>query len=385
MKSVLVTGGTGSFGRAFVRRLLQDNTVDRLAVLSRGEHSQADMAAEFGSDRLRFFIGDVRDRDRLRRAFAGVDTVIHAAALKRIEVGRYNPTEMVKTNIDGTVNVVEAALDADVKKVVYLSSDKAWQPISPYGQSKALAESIVLNAYQGRTRFAVTRYGNVWCSRGSVAPKWAAMTGPVPVTNPDATRFFMTMDEAVGLVLDTALTMRGGELKIPTLPAFRLGDLAGAMGREMEIVGLPSWEKKHEGMCEGNTSDKARRMSVQELREALSENGLHHPGSDGQQAAAGKGNASAQWTYSHSGGDFTVPEDFGGGPDSLRDIGSAGERRFVEFYKKAWRESVSGSGDGRAVALCEGSTGDASKPYSPYNGGLPVNITGTLLGSRGAT
>ena len=204
MKSVLVTGGTGSFGRAFVRRLLQDNTVDRIAILSRGEHSQAAMRDEFGSDRLRFFIGDVRDRDRLRRAFSGVDVVVHAAALKRIEVGRYNPTEMVQTNINGTVNVVEAALDADVKKVVYLSSDKAWQPISPYGQSKALAESIVLNAYQGSTRFAVTRYGNVWCSQGSVAPKWAAIAGPVPVTDPDATRFFMRMDEAVGLLKDPA-------------------------------------------------------------------------------------------------------------------------------------------------------------------------------------
>lgn len=375
MKSVLVTGGTGSFGRAFVRRLLQDNTVDRIAVLSRGEHAQADMSAEFGSDRLRFFIGDVRDRDRLRRAFAGVDTVIHAAALKRIEVGRYNPTEMVKTNIDGTINVVEAALDADVKKVVYLSSDKAWQPISPYGQSKALAESIVLNAYQGRTRFAVTRYGNVWCSQGSVAPKWSSMTGPVPVTDPDATRFFMTMDEAVGLVLDTALTMRGGELKIPTLPAFRLGDLAEAMGRDTRIIGLPEWEKKHEGMCEGNTSDKARRMTIAELREALSENGLHHPGPDGLETLTRQGAATAKWTYSHFGGDFPLPEDFGGGPDSLRNLGSTWKRPPVGGDFPQLSASYPWLGNGRAEPLREGSTGDASKPHNPHNGGLPVNIS----------
>jgi UDP-N-acetylglucosamine 4,6-dehydratase len=356
MKSILVTGGTGSFGRAFVRRLLKDTTVDRIAVLSRGEHAQADMRDRFSDDRLRFFVGDVRDRDRLRRAFHGIDVVVHAAALKRIEVGRYNPTEMVQTNIDGTINVVEAALDADVKKVVYLSSDKAWQPISPYGQSKALAESIILNAYQGRTRFAVTRYGNVWCSQGSVVPRWRSIKGPVPVTDPDATRFFMTMDEAVGLVLDTALTMRGGELKIPTLPAFRLGDLAEAMGAKMNVIGLPSWEKKHEGMCEGNTSDKARRMTVDELKEALREDGLHHPGQDGQQAAAGQSPPSAEWTYSHFGGDFTVPKDFGGGPDSLRNLGSTGQRQVGGNRGFMWHPGHSWTRDGRVEPIREGST-----------------------------
>lgn len=358
MKSILVTGGTGSFGRAFVRRLLKDTTVDRIAVLSRGEHAQADMRDRFSDDRLRFFVGDVRDRDRLRRAFHGIDVVVHAAALKRIEVGRYNPTEMVQTNIDGTINVVEAALDADVKKVVYLSSDKAWQPISPYGQSKALAESIILNAYQGRTRFAVTRYGNVWCSQGSVVPKWRSIKGAVPVTDPDATRFFMTMDEAVGLVLDTALTMRGGELKIPTLPAFRLGDLAEAMGAKMNVIGLPEWEKKHEGMCEGNTSDKARRMTVAELKEALREDGLHHPGPNGIKAAAGQSPPTAQWTYSHFGGDFTLPENPGSGSGSLRDIGSAGKRWAVRGNIEAICSGGTGFGNGYIVPLREGSSGD---------------------------
>src|SRR6185295_10344941 len=154
--------------------------------------------------RLRFLVGDVRDRDRLRRAFHGVDIVIHAAALKRIEVGFYNPSEMVATNIDGAINVIEAAMDAGVKKVVALSSDKAWQPISPYGQSKALAETLFRNAYQGQTKFACTRYGNVWRSRGSVVPRWQEAlktSDTVTVTDPDATRFFMWMDEAVDLVL----------------------------------------------------------------------------------------------------------------------------------------------------------------------------------------
>jgi UDP-N-acetylglucosamine 4,6-dehydratase len=145
MKSVLITGGTGSFGQAFAKRLLKDGT-ERVVILSRGEHAQAEMRERLSDDRLRFFIGDVRDRDRLRRAFEGVDVVVHAAALKRIEVGAYDPIEMVKTNVIGTMNVIEAAMDAKVKKVVGLSSDKAWQPISPYGQSKALAESLLLNA-----------------------------------------------------------------------------------------------------------------------------------------------------------------------------------------------------------------------------------------------
>lgn len=272
IESVLITGGTGSFGQAFTHRLLKEKSIDRIAILSRGEHAQAAMRDRLSDDRLRFYVGDVRDRDRLRRAFSGIDVVVHAAALKRIEVGRHNPIEMVQTNITGTINVIEAALDADVKKVVYLSSDKAYQPISPYGQSKALAEGIVRNTHQGSTKFAVTRYGNVWCSQGSVVPKWQEIlktSDTVPVTDPDATRFFMRMDEAVDLVTGTIRLMQGGELNIPKLPAFRLGDLAEAMNAHMNVIGLPEWEKKHEGMADGNTSDKARRMSVAELQEAL--------------------------------------------------------------------------------------------------------------------
>lgn len=282
MRSILVTGGTGSFGRAFAKRLLteQNSPVERICILSRGEHAQADMARELAAldpqGKLRFFIGDVRDRDRLRRAFAGVQIVVHAAALKRIEVGAYNPAEMVKTNILGAMNVIEAAIDAGVRKVVALSTDKAWQPISPYGQSKALAESLFLNANNARGAggplFAVTRYGNVWGSAGSVVPTWLAYVQagrPVPTTDPECTRFFMRMDEAIDLVIGAIASMSGGELVIPELPAYRLGDLAEAMGAVMHITGLPAHEKRHEGMCDANTSDIARRMSIGELREAL--------------------------------------------------------------------------------------------------------------------
>lgn len=279
--SLLITGGTGSLGRALVRRLLStDEGPERIVIYSRGEHAQAAMRDEFEAvdrkKRLRFFIGDIRDLPRLKRAFWGVQCVIHAAALKRIEVGAYNPIEMVKTNVDGAINVIEAANDLDVEKVVLISSDKAWQPISPYGLSKAMAEHLFLNAYQGRCMFGVCRYGNVWKSAGSVVPTWLDRIktgGPLRVTDPEATRFYMPMDAAVALVLNTLLTMEDRTLAIPHLPAYKLGDLLEAVAGDsrvpIEFTGLPDWEKLHEGMAEGNTSDKARRMSVDELRAAL--------------------------------------------------------------------------------------------------------------------
>lgn len=298
MKSVLITGGSGAFGTAFVKHLLvKQGGPLRIVIFSRGEHRQAELARELerlpgASWRLRFFVGDVRDRDRLRRALEDIEVVIHAAALKRIEVGQYNPLEVMKTNIMGTANVIEAATDARVSRCVLLSSDKAYQPISPYGTSKAFAESLFLAANNTHgnygPRFAVCRYGNIWGSTGSVVPLWRkiideqlilrpgtancdvnAITQIVPVTDPDCTRFYMTMAEAVDLVANTAATMVGGETKIPTLPAYRLGDLAEAMGARMNVLGLPSWEKRHEAMGPGNASETARRMSVSELREAL--------------------------------------------------------------------------------------------------------------------
>lgn len=273
---VLITGGSGSFGRAMTQKLLEGG--HDVCCLSRNEHAQAELEILFRlhGNRYRRFIGDVRDRDRLRRAFTNVDIVLHAAALKRIEVGHYNPAELVKTNVDGSINIIEAALDAGVSRTVFLSTDKAYQPVSPYGHSKALAEGLFLSAYRDNLepRFAVTRYGNVWKSAGSVVPKWLGLLDQgvrkLPVTDPDATRFFMTMDEACKLVWDAARRpVLTAEPIIPELPAYRLGDLAIAMGAEMEVIGMGDWEKKHEGMRDGLTSDAARRMTIEEIRSHL--------------------------------------------------------------------------------------------------------------------
>ena len=278
---MLITGGTGSFRQAFVRRML-DEGVKRICIYSRDEYKQAQMREKFNDDRLRFFIGDVRDVTRLRRAMEGVSIVVHAAALKRIETGFYNPDEMVKTNVIGSMNVIESCRDAKVRICVFLSSDKAYQPISAYGQSKALAESLFLAAEsqdRGRTtRFVVTRYGNVAGSKGSVIPKWRELIASqkaITLTDPACTRFWMTMDEAVDLVCEA---IEGDKnLYIPTLPAYDLKTLADAMApwndcwKHYNITGLGEYEKLNEGMCLGNSSDTARRMTVDELREALSE------------------------------------------------------------------------------------------------------------------
>jgi UDP-N-acetylglucosamine 4,6-dehydratase/5-epimerase len=274
--NILVTGGAGFFGKAFVRRVLESGA-DKVAVFSRDEMKHAQMAEEFHHPKLRMFIGDVRDRDRLRRAMDGMDLVVHAAALKRIQTGFYDPIELVKTNVLGAVNVIEAAIDSKVKKVIALSTDKAFQPVSGYGHSKALAESLFIaaNNIAGKKgpKFSLCRYGNVAGSTGSVIPIWRKMAAAgqtlVPVSDPNVTRFWMNIDQAIDLVLDTANSMRGGELNIPELPAYRLGDLAEAMNLKMDIVGLGKFEKLHESMQEGMSSEHARRMTVEELREKL--------------------------------------------------------------------------------------------------------------------
>lgn len=280
--SVLVTGGTGTFGRAFVRYLLQHTDTPRICVYSRNEHTQANAREavnelDGATNRVRWMVGDTRDLKRLTRAMRGCDTVIHAAALKRIEVGQYNPDEMVKTNVIGAMNVIEAAGVAGVTRVVALSTDKAFQPVSPYGQSKALAESLFLSAndYNG-PRFAVTRYGNVSGSQGSVIERWKRMvaTGAqrLPVTDLNCTRFHMTIKQAVELVWSTAQTMVGGELVIPRdLPAYHLGDLVEAFGAEPERLGLPDWEKLHENMDYDCCSRDALRLTVDELRQIIAE------------------------------------------------------------------------------------------------------------------
>lgn len=284
--SILITGGTGTFGLAFIRFLLTQTKVRRIVCYSRGEHAQAAAREainllDSGADRVRWMIGDVRDEKRLLRACRGCDTVVHAAALKRIETGQYNPDEMVRTNVLGTMNVIEAAVAAGVKRVVGLSSDKAFQPISPYGQSKALGESLMLAAdgmYGTKTRFACTRYGNIWKAQGSVVPRWEAAVKAgakeIEVTDLGCTRFFMTIDEAVKLVWDLVVDMKGGELVIPEwLPAYTLGILALAFCKvhnvQHKVIGLPQFEKRHESMTAGLRSDCVRLMSQAELTEWL--------------------------------------------------------------------------------------------------------------------
>lgn len=278
IKSILITGGTGSFGTAFVRFLLQHTKIERICVYSRSEHAQAAAREALDNNRLRWMVGDVRDLARLTRACRGIDTIVHAAALKRIETGAYNPDEMVKTNVLGTMNVIDAAITAGVKFVVGLSSDKAYQPVSPYGQSKGLAEGLLLaaNIFNG-PKFACTRYGNVTGSQGSVIPKWRALAEqgkPIVLTDSDCTRFHMTMAEAVELVWNLATTMHGGELVIPDwLPAYRMGDLAEAFRNMYNIqikeTGLPPFEKLHESMNAELCSKDARRLTMDELKDLI--------------------------------------------------------------------------------------------------------------------
>ncbi len=284
MKSVLITGGTGTLGDGIVGRLLEQDICRRICIYSRGEKQQSDMARRYNNERLRFFIGDVRDYIRLRRAMDGCDTVIHAAALKRIEVGVYNPEEMIKTNVLGTANVVEASRDTRVQRCILISTDKAYEPISPYGYSKALAESLFIAANASRRPsgplYGGVRYGNVWCSAGSVVPLWRAelSNGRRPVIrDPNCTRFFMLLSQAVDFVLGAIARMQGGEIFIPEdLPAYKLNDLACAMmtGKlefppDLDPNGLPAHEKLHESMKKGICSKDARRMSIAELRSHL--------------------------------------------------------------------------------------------------------------------
>lgn len=265
-------------GKNLARFLLDKTDAQRIIIYSRGEHRQSEMAEEFDHNpRMRWFIGDVRDQTRLKRAMNGVDVVVHAAALKRIETGFFNPIEMVKTNVNGAINVIEASQDAGVSKVVALSSDKAVFPVSAYGISKAMSDALFIAANNTvRTdgpKYSLVKYGNVSGSNGSVIPKWrkmiAAGAKTVPVSNENCTRYWMRIEEAVELVVNTISTMRGGEVNIPNLPAYRLGDLAEAMGVGMDIKGLPAFEKLHETMDGIETSETARRMSVEEIREKL--------------------------------------------------------------------------------------------------------------------
>lgn len=270
MRSVLITGGTGSLGRALAEVI----TAERICIYSRDEYKQAVMREELGDSlRYRWFLGDVRDQERLRRALEDVDAVIHAAALKRVEAGEFNPGEIVKTNVVGTMNLIEAAHDAGVQKVLAISSDKACRPMNAYGASKLMMERIIIAANNGRglhgPRFAACRFGNFAGSRGSVIQMWRAVKGPVPITHPDCTRFWMTKSQAVGIVLKALATMEGGELTIPKLPAFRVVDLAEAMHRPYTVVGLRPGEQLHEWMNDEMCSKDAQWLSTTALRDEL--------------------------------------------------------------------------------------------------------------------
>lgn len=264
--NILVTGGTGSFGKAFIRRLLDSGNPKRVVIYSRDELKQWECRQLFNDDpRLRWFIGDVRDEPRLRRALHGVDYVVHAAALKQVDTAEYNPYEFVKTNIIGSQNVIEAAIDAGVEKVVALSTDKSSSPINLYGATKLTADKLFIlgNHYAAayRTRFAVVRYGNVMGSRGSIIPKFSALHNAgksLPITDLRCTRFFITLDAAVEMVLDTFEMMQGGELVVPRIPSMKVVDLAQAIapGAKMHDIGLRPGEKLHEEMI---SSEEGRR------------------------------------------------------------------------------------------------------------------------------
>lgn len=264
-KSVLVTGGTGSFGKAFIRRILETEQPTRVAILSRDELKQYEFRNELGGDdRVRFFIGDVRDPDRLARAFSSVDVVIHAAALKQVDTAEYNPFEAIATNVLGAENVINAAIDAGVERVIALSTDKASSPVNLYGATKLCSDKLFVagNHYAGHspTRMSVVRYGNVMGSRGSVIPLFRrlAETGRLPVTDPRMTRFWITLPQAVQFVLDSLDRMVGGEIFVPRIPSTSVTDLAEAIapGAELDIVGIRPGEKLHEEMI---GEDDARR------------------------------------------------------------------------------------------------------------------------------
>lgn len=255
--SVLITGGTGSFGKKFVEIMLRDFHPKKLIIFSRDELKQHEMRTSgFDDPSLRYFIGDVRDRDRLERAMYGVDIVIHAAALKQVPSCEYNPFEAVKTNIYGAQNVIDAAIDVGVKKVVALSTDKAVNPVNLYGATKLCADKIFIqgNAYSGPqgTHFSCVRYGNVIGSRGSVIPlfKSQKQNGKITITDQRMTRFWLTLDQAVELVINALCHMQGGEIFVPKIPSMKIMDLAKAVAPEceIEVIGIRPGEKLHEAL-----------------------------------------------------------------------------------------------------------------------------------------
>jgi UDP-N-acetylglucosamine 4,6-dehydratase len=264
--SVLITGGTGSFGKKFVQVMLETYRPRRLAVLSRDEIKQSEMKKEYSESQVRYFLGDVRDSERLHRAFRGVDIVVHAAALKQVPAAEADPFEAVQTNILGGKNVIDAAIDCGVKRVLALSTDKAVGPVNLYGATKLVAEKLFVqgNAYAGgqQTRLAVARYGNVIGSRGSVVPLFMEQrkTGVVTVTDPRMTRFWITLDQGVKFVIRSLERMKGGEVFVPKLPSMKILDLVEAVapGCKVDCTGIRPGEKIHESLISEDESNNVR-------------------------------------------------------------------------------------------------------------------------------
>ncbi len=262
-KIVLLTGGTGSFGKKFTQTVLSESNPERIRIYSRGELLQYQMEKAFSDNRLRFFIGDVRDKDRLSRAMNDVDIVIHAAALKHVPACEYNPIEAVKTNIEGTKNIIDTSIDNGVEKVIGLSTDKAVHPVNLYGATKMVAEKLFIqgNYYSGQkaTKFSCVRYGNVAGSRGSVIPLFIDQkkTGTITITDERMTRFWLTLEQGVKFVIECVERMQGGEIFIPKIPSMKVTDIAKAIAPDAKIkcIGIRPGEKLHEVLL---TEDEAR-------------------------------------------------------------------------------------------------------------------------------
>ena len=262
-KVILLTGGTGSFGNKFAEIVLKEYEPEAIRIFSRGEKKQLDMMNKFSDDRLRFFIGDVRDKDRLHRAMYDVDIVVHAAALKQVPTCEYNPIEAVRTNIDGAVNIIDTAVDNEVERVMAISTDKAVHPVNLYGATKMTAEKLFIqgNSYSHftKTRLSCVRYGNVIGSRGSVIPLFQEQKkkGIITITDEKMTRFWITLEQGVRFVIDCIDRMDGGEIFVPKIPSMKITDLADAIapGVKQKVMGIRPGEKIHEVLL---TEDEAR-------------------------------------------------------------------------------------------------------------------------------
>jgi UDP-N-acetylglucosamine 4,6-dehydratase/5-epimerase len=295
--SILVTGGTGSFGKAFITEVLKNHNPKRVVIFSRDELKQYEVRQQFKDDpRLRWFIGDIRDQHRLDRAMHKIDFVVHAAALKQVDTAEYNPWEFVQTNVNGSQNVIEASIDAGVQKVVALSTDKASSPINLYGATKLTADKLFItgNHYAASypTRFCVVRYGNVMGSRGSVIPffrKLAEAGQSLPITDLRMTRFFITLPQAVKFVTDSFETMQGGELYVPRIPSMKITDLAQSVapGAAMHEIGLRPGEKLHEEMISAEEGRRALQVGDRYVLQPDLASWGYQPPADGVAVANG--------------------------------------------------------------------------------------------------